>query len=73
MRQCILARLPYEAAGFVAARPAESSDGYIEKKFRAAAWDSQDLTAETRAVVQRSYGEISKSGRISDTLKKLFA
>ncbi|MCD1645379.1 hypothetical protein [Aurantimonas coralicida] len=49
------------------------SDGYIEKKFRAATSDSKDLTAETRAVVQRSYGEISKIGRISDTLKKLFA
>ncbi|MEF2552191.1 PA2169 family four-helix-bundle protein, partial [Aurantimonas sp. A2-1-M11] len=62
----------FEDSNEAAVERVEEGEDYIEKKFREAL-DSQDLTAETRGVVQRAHDEISKGERIADTLKKQFA
>ncbi|MEF2554422.1 PA2169 family four-helix-bundle protein [Aurantimonas sp. A2-1-M11] len=62
----------FEDSNEAAVERVEEGEDYIEKKFREAL-DSQDLTAETRGVVQRAHVEISKGERIADTLKKQFA
>jgi uncharacterized protein (TIGR02284 family) len=62
----------FEDSNEAAVERVEEGEDYIEKKFREAL-NNQELTAETRAVVQRAHDEISKGERITDTLKKQFA
>ncbi|MCC4297226.1 ferritin-like domain-containing protein [Aurantimonas coralicida] len=62
----------FEDSNEAAVERVEEGEDYIEKKFREAL-DGRDLTAETRAVVQRAHDEISKGERISDTLKRQFS
>ena len=54
-----------------AAERVEEGEDYIEKKFREAL-DKDDLTPESRAVVQAAHREISEGEKLTDRLEEQF-